>query len=164
MRTLALVFKKIESEDKTKYDTFYSSSKAGIIINESDIDDIDYVLQSTYTTIITNIQKFSEKASGWIIDSVIYHTISISINNPLAGISYIKLPKELFNLRKGLNNIQNTDDNVCFKWCLVRYLNPADHNPRRITKTENDFAKDIKFRLKIRDIQKIEKKKEFHRH
>ena len=25
---LALVFKKIESEDKTKYDNFYSSSKA----------------------------------------------------------------------------------------------------------------------------------------
>ena len=26
--TIALVFKKIESEDKTKYDNFYSSSKA----------------------------------------------------------------------------------------------------------------------------------------
>ena len=36
--TLALVFKKIESEDKTKYENFYSSSKAEIIINESDID------------------------------------------------------------------------------------------------------------------------------
>ena len=38
MTTLALVFKKIESEDKTKYENFYSSSKAEIIINESDID------------------------------------------------------------------------------------------------------------------------------
>ena len=38
--TLALVFKKIESEDKTKYDTFYSNSKAEIIIIESDIDDV----------------------------------------------------------------------------------------------------------------------------
>ena len=35
--TLVLVFKKIKSEDKTKYDNFYSSSKAEIIINESDI-------------------------------------------------------------------------------------------------------------------------------
>ena len=34
--TLVLVFKKIESEDKTKYDNFYSSSKAEIIINESE--------------------------------------------------------------------------------------------------------------------------------
>ena len=51
---LVLEFKKIESEDKTKYDTFYSNSKAEIIINESDIDD---VFQSIYTTIIPNMQK-----------------------------------------------------------------------------------------------------------
>ena len=35
--TLALVFK---SENKTKYDNFYSSLKAGIIINENNIDDL----------------------------------------------------------------------------------------------------------------------------
>ena len=35
--TLALVFQKIESEDKTKYENFYSSSKAEIRINESDM-------------------------------------------------------------------------------------------------------------------------------
>ena len=29
--TLVLVFKKIEVEDKTKYDTFYSYSKAAVI-------------------------------------------------------------------------------------------------------------------------------------
>ena len=46
--TLVLVFKKIESEDKTKYDNFYSSSKAEIVINY-----IDDVFQSIYTTIIT---------------------------------------------------------------------------------------------------------------
>ena len=47
--TLVLVFKKIEREDKTKYDTFYSHAKAEIIINESVIDD---VFQSVYPTII----------------------------------------------------------------------------------------------------------------
>ena len=34
--TLVLVFKKIESEDKTNYDNFYSRSKAEITINESE--------------------------------------------------------------------------------------------------------------------------------
>ena len=43
------------------------------------------------------------------------------------------------------------------KWCLVKYLHPADHNPRRITKADKDFAKrldfkDIKFPVKTRDI------------
>ena len=54
MTTLVLVFRKIESEDNTKYDKFYSNSKAEIVTNEIDIDD---VFQSIYTTILTNIQK-----------------------------------------------------------------------------------------------------------
>ena len=77
--TLVLVFKKIESEDKTMFHNIYSSPKAEVIINESVIDD---VYQSIYTTIITNIQKSLGKGSGWIIDSVIDHTISISKYNP----------------------------------------------------------------------------------
>ena len=137
------MFKKIESEDKTKFDTFYSSSKAEIIVNKSDIDG---VFQSIYTTIITNMQKSLGKGSGWIIDSVIDHTVSISKYNPLAGSSYIKLPKELNYPRKGLINIQNVDDNEYFKWWLVRYLNPADHNSRRISKPDKDFAKTFDFK------------------
>ena len=82
MTTLVLVFKKIESEDKTTFDNFYSNSKAEVIINESDIDD---VFQSIYTTIIRNIQKLLGNGSGWIIDSAIDHTISISKYNSLAG-------------------------------------------------------------------------------
>ena len=54
MATLVLVFKKIESEDKTKFDNFCSSSKVEVISNENDIND---VFQSIYTKIITNIQK-----------------------------------------------------------------------------------------------------------
>ena len=52
------------------------------------------------------------------------------------GTSHIKLPKKLDHPRKGLINIQNIDDSECFKWCLVRYLNPADRNPIRITKPD----------------------------
>ena len=149
--TLVLVFKKVENEDKTKYDNFCSSSKAEIIINESDIND---AFQSTYTTIITNTQKSLVKDSGWIIDSVIDHTISISKYNPLAGSSYIKLPKELDHPRKGLINIQNADVNECFKWCLVGYLNPTNHYLARFQKFGKDFAKRFDFK-NIKLIDKI---------
>ena len=57
--SLVLAFKKIESEDKTKYDTFYS--KAEIIIDESDIDDL---FESVYTTIISNLEKYFKKRLG----------------------------------------------------------------------------------------------------
>ena len=165
MALLVLLFKKIESEDKAKHDNFYSNSKAEIIINENYIDD---VLQSIFATIRTNIQK----GSGWIIDSVIAHFISISKYNSLARSSYIKLPKELDHPRKGLINIQTINDkNIdgeCFKWSIVRYLNPVYHNPRRITIPDKDFAekfdsKDIKFPVRTRRIFKIGKN-EFHRH
>ena len=70
MTTPVLVFKKIESEDKTKYDTFYSNSKEEliIIINGSEIDDIS---DSIYTTIISKIQKSLEKVqAGLLIQSL----------------------------------------------------------------------------------------------
>ena len=158
--TLVLLFKKIESKDKTKFDNFYSSSEAEIIINESDIDD---VFQSIYTTVITNIQNSLGKGLGWIINSVIDHTINISKYNPLAGSSYITLLKELDHPRKGLIKIQNIDGNEFFKRGIVKYLNPAYHNTARITKAAKEFAKkhdfkDIKFLVKIRDIHKIERK------
>ena len=59
-------------------------------------------------------------------------------------------------------SIQNIDDNECFKWCLVKYLHPADHHAAKIIKAEKTFAKelvlnDIKFPVKIKDIHKIEK-------
>ena len=76
----------------------------------------------------------------------ILHTISVSKYNLLAGSSYIKLPKELDHPRKGLINVQNIDDNECFKWCLLRYLNPADHQPARIKKADKDFAKRLDFK------------------
>ena len=58
--TLVLVFKKIKSEDKTKYNTFYSNPKAEIVTNESDIDDM---FKSIYTGIISNIEKFIQRIS-----------------------------------------------------------------------------------------------------
>ena len=50
MPALVLVLKL----DKIMYENFHSSSKAKIIIIESDIDAVFYLI---YTTIISNIQK-----------------------------------------------------------------------------------------------------------
>ena len=48
MTTLVLVFEKIESENKTKYSIFYSSSKVEKIINKTDNDN---EFQSIYSRI-----------------------------------------------------------------------------------------------------------------
>ena len=46
---------------------------------------------------------------------------------------------------------------------MARYLNPADHHSKKITKGDKDFAKRldfkyIKFPVKTRDIDKTEKR------
>ena len=102
MATLVLVFKKIESDNKAKYDTFCSNSKAEVIINKNGIN--------LYYSYIKNIQTILRNRLGWIIDSVIEHNINISKYSPLSGSSYIKLPKELDHPRKGLINIQKIDE------------------------------------------------------
>ena len=76
-----------------------------------------------------SLHKSLKKGLGWNINSVIDHTSSISKYSPLPKSSYIKLPKALDHPRNGLINVENTDDNECFKWCLIRYLNLVDHNP-----------------------------------
>ena len=108
MTAQVLVYKKIESDDKTKCDFFFKLKSRNN--NESDIDD---VFKSVYTTVISMIQKSLGKGSGWIIDSVIDCNISISKYNPLTGSSYIESPKKLNHPRKRLISIQNIDDNEC---------------------------------------------------
>ena len=104
------------------------------------------MFQSIYTTVITSTQKALGEVSGWFIDSAVDHTVSISKYISLAGSNYIKLQKELNHLRKDQIHIQNIDDNECFRQCLVRYLNPANHHPARVTNKDKDFAETLDFK------------------
>ena len=60
-------------------------------MNESDIND---VLNQSIVLLYQTRKSLCENISGLIINSVIDYDINISKYNPLAGISYIKLPKE----------------------------------------------------------------------
>lgn len=67
--------------------------------------------------------------SGWRIESVDHHYLNIVEYFPLSGEPYIKLPPELQKSAKGLINLKN-DDNECFRWCRIRYLNPQQVLPK----------------------------------
>ena len=84
--------KKIESDDGTKYSTFYLLLKAETIINERNTDD---VFESIYSTSVLNISKLLEKCLGWINDSVADHAINASKYTSLGGSRSINLSKEL---------------------------------------------------------------------
>jgi hypothetical protein len=100
------------------------------------------------------------KSSGWRLKEVLQLNIKIDVNRPLRGSSYVELPKFIKN-KKAVINIQNTD-NECFKWCVLRALNPVNKNAARIS----DLMKinpnvlnwgDITFPVKLRDIDKFER-------
>ena len=103
------------------------------------------MFQSIYTAIVSNIQSSLGQGSGWIIDWVVDHTISISKYNLLAESSYIKLPNDY--TRKGLINIQNIDDNECFKSSIARYVNPANHHPQEFQNLIKILLKNLTLKI-----------------
>ena len=129
VETLKVTFKKTVN-DKTVYKTAYFNSKPQIIINNTEIPES---LQLSKDQILNMIAKWISEGSGWTIQSVDNHYLNIVQYQPMKGSSYIELPQELRHHRKGLINMKN-EDNECFRWCHIRYLNPQDKNPQRIKK------------------------------
>ena len=144
---IVLEFKKIESDDKTKYNTFYSNSKAETIINKSNIDD---VFESMYTIIISQIQRSLGKSSGWITDLVINHNISISKYNLL-------IPAKIWLLFKILM-IVNAPNGVYSDTYSLQII--IQEKLKTLTKIlQNDLMlKTWNFQSKLETFTKIERK------
>ena len=88
--------------------------------------------------------------------------IKISTYRPSSRSSFVKLPAELRSSRKGLINIKDNDQK-CFLWCDVRYINPAKIHPERITQNNKKLANDldyngVEFPVDKEDFSKIETK------
>ena len=113
------------------------------ILNENDFE-------STLTDVEKNITENFEKLSRNSRDQFLcFKKLEINIFKYQAlkkhmG-SYIELPKSL--QRQGLINIKNTD-NYCFIWSYIRYINPFNKNPNRITKKDKELFNNIYEKLK----------------
>ena len=162
VETLKVTFKKTVN-DKTVYKTAYFNSKPQIIINNTEILES---LQLSKQQILNMIAQWISEGSGWTIESVDNHYLNIVQYQPMKGSSYIKLPQELKHHRKGLINMKN-EDNECFRWCHIRYLNPQDKYPQRIKKSDKEFIKkldysEIEFPVTTKKYNKIEKQNEIN--
>ena len=119
-------------------------------------------MNSAYEELKHRLDIWTGEGSGWIIDRIEDINIDISNYDPLAGSSYIILPQELNNPKKGLINLKNKD-NECFKWCHIRFINPQDKHPERIKKQDKEIAKtldyrDINFPMEARDYEIFEER------
>ena len=78
------------------------------------------------------LTNFQQSGSNWVFQEIQRLEIHFANWQPLGGSTFIPLPAKLKN-KKGVINIKN-EDNQCFKWCVVRALNPVDQNSNRLTK------------------------------
>ena len=147
-----------DGEEAYEFTQPYFNSTTRTILNELEIRDF---YDQAVEEILNRIARWISKGSGWVIERILNLYFNVVSYVPLKGRSYLPLPEELRNSRKGLINIKN-DDNECFRWCHVRHLNPIEKNPQRVTQGDKAVAKKldytgVTFPVTIRDIPKIEK-------
>ena len=91
-----------------------------------------------------------------MIESVNYLKISFCGMNPLAGGSYMELPKFIKD-KKACINVKNDDDR-CFEWAVLSALFPAEKDGQKISKYKKhkDYLKfdRINFPMQLKDIPK----------
>ena len=137
-------------------ETIHIKTKAITVTNQR------FNLNSAYEELKHRLDIWTGLGSGWIIDKIEDIQIDIANYDPLAGSSYIILPPELNNPKKGLINLKNKD-NECFKWCHIRFINPQDKHPERIKKQDKEIAKTLDYRginfpMKARDYEIVEER------
>ena len=156
VETIKATFKK-PSDSEIIHKTAYFNSTAQTIINNLEITPS---LKLSEQQMLNKIAVWISEGSGWTIKSVDSHYLNVVKYEPMKGSSYIKLPQELRNSAKGLINMKN-EDNECFRWCHIRYLNPQDKYPHRIKKVDKQFIENlnysgIEFPITIKHYNKIE--------
>ena len=123
IETLEVMFvKKITTDSINKttsliYKKAFFNGKAKTITKPNDIEP---ELNMSRQKILNMIEEWVSEGSGWAINHIDSHYINVTIYKPLNGSSYMELPTELRNPKKGLINIKNKDDE-CFRWCHIRH-------------------------------------------
>ena len=146
IETLEVTFEKDNIDSKTGkrvsiYKTAFFNGKAKTITKPNDLEP---ELSMSRQEILNVIDKWVSEGSGWVIDRIGSHYINVTLYKPLNGSSYIELPTELRNPKKGLINIKNKDDE-CFRWCHIRHLNPQTEHPERIKKGDKQFIEGLNY-------------------
>ena len=107
--TLAVLLSKVKNSDEIEYCPVYFNSLTKTVIN------FDYKLDQSFQEIICRLDNWISNGSGWIVKEIYSQYLNVSSYLPLSGSTYIKLPDELQDNKKGLINIQNYD-NKAFKF------------------------------------------------
>jgi len=108
--------------------------------------------------ILTSLEEFQERDSGWALSRILNLTINVNKYNPLHAGCYIELPRKI-KLKRAVVNVQSTD-NACFAWSVVAALHPAEkHSEQKYSYPHYTSVlnlKDIEFPMTLTQIKKFE--------
>ena len=109
----------------------YFNRMQPVILNQHNKDIIKPLLNQFINQVKGEIEAWSERGSGWIMDEILEAYINVARYQPMRGGSYMPLPTKLKN-KKAVLNIQNRD-NECLRWAIKAALFPAPRgrNPIR---------------------------------
>ena len=127
---LVVRFYMIRDEKLQQMDHYFKRMQPAIL-NENNIDTLNPLLNQFIDEVKGEIEAWSQRGYGWVLDTILEAFINVAQYQPLRGGSYMTLPTKLKN-KKAILNIQNRD-NQCLRWALRAALFPAPRgrNPIR---------------------------------
>ena len=136
---------------------FAFHSKIKLVLEGTDLNEIYDEMKDE---IEEEIQKVQEaEGSGWKYEKVIKLVLHTTRWDPINAGSYIDLPPALKN-KNAIINMKNQDEE-CFKWCVLRALNPKNKNAERVdkdlkSKVETLNMQGMRYPVNFRDIDRFE--------
>ena len=113
-------------------------------------------------TLLSDVEEFNERDSGWSMIAISNLAIHINKYNPMKGSSYIELP-EWVKKKNAVVNVK-TRDNDCFAWAVwsaICKINSKKH-PDRVQSYKEHYSSRLKFKgitfpVPIKAVPKFEK-------
>lgn len=113
---------------------------------------LNLMMQILMKYLISNITNFHQELEGGHMKDQVglviqYYNINFVFQKSLLvkEVPISHCLKKLRNPMKRLINTQNKN-NKCFRWILVRCLNPVNRNPAKVRNVDRKFVKQLNFK------------------
>lgn len=92
-------------------------------------DDLEDLISLAIQQIYSKLDEYVHDGSGWVFIELSSLKIHFVPFTPLAGSTFLKLPAGLTQKQRHLLNVENKQDELCFKYCVLAALFPDTPNP-----------------------------------